>query len=63
MYSTTLVIRHVWDQGTAGLQKRTDYWEKSELLSCTAQNRSFRIDCHLTEFIIIYVFCTHKFVL
>jgi hypothetical protein len=32
------------------------------LLSCTAQYRSFRIDDHLTEFIIIYSFYIHKYV-
>jgi hypothetical protein len=25
-----LVIRHIWDQDTAGLPKTTDYWKKSE---------------------------------
>jgi hypothetical protein len=35
----------------------------TNLLSCTAQHRSFRIDYHLTKFIIIYLFYLHKFVL
>jgi hypothetical protein len=30
LYSIILVIRHIWDQGTAGLPKATDYWKKSE---------------------------------
>jgi hypothetical protein len=29
-YSTISVIRHIWDQGTAGLPKTTDYWKKSD---------------------------------
>jgi hypothetical protein len=29
-YSTILVVRYIWDQDTAGLQKTTDYWKKSE---------------------------------
>jgi hypothetical protein len=32
----------------------------TNLLSCTAQHRSFRIDYHLTEFINIYLFYIHK---
>jgi hypothetical protein len=35
----------------------------TNLLSCTAQHRRFRIDYHLTEFIIIYLFYIHKCVL
>jgi hypothetical protein len=35
----------------------------TNLLSCTAQHKSFRIDYHLTECIIIYLFYMHKFVL
>jgi hypothetical protein len=27
-YSTILLIRYIWDEGTAGLPKTTDYWEK-----------------------------------
>jgi hypothetical protein len=30
LYSTISVIRHIWDQGTAGLPKMMDYWKKSE---------------------------------
>jgi hypothetical protein len=29
---------------------------RRNVLICTTQHRSFRIDCHLTEFIIIYLF-------
>jgi hypothetical protein len=36
---------------------------RTNLLSCTAQHGSFRIDYHLTEFIIIYLFYIHKCVL
>jgi hypothetical protein len=31
----------------------------TNLLSCTVKHRSFRIDYHLTEFIIIYLFILH----
>jgi hypothetical protein len=58
-YYIILVIRHIWDQGTAGLLEKVG----TNLLSCTAQHRSFRIDYHLTEFIIIYLFYIHKCVL
>jgi hypothetical protein len=61
-YSTISVIRHILDQGTTGLPKKTDYWKKSEhILSCTAEHRGFRIDYHLTEFIIIYLFYIHVY--
>jgi hypothetical protein len=58
-YSTILVIRHIWNQGAAGLLENVG----TNLLSCTAQHRSFRIDYHLTEFIIIYLFYIHICVL
>jgi hypothetical protein len=44
------------DQGAAGLPKTTDYWKMSEQIYQVAlqKYRSFRIDYHVTEFIIIY---------
>jgi hypothetical protein len=36
---------------------------RTNLLSCTAQHRSFKTDYHLTEFVIIYLFYIHKCVL
>jgi hypothetical protein len=43
-----------------GLQEKV----RTNSLSCTAQHRNFRIDYHLTEFIIIiYLYYTYKFVM
>jgi hypothetical protein len=52
-YSTVLVIRHIWDQGTAGLLEKV-----GTNLSCTAQHRSLRIDYHLTE-LLSFIYFTY----
>jgi hypothetical protein len=56
LYGTILLNRHIWDQSTTGLVEKVG----KNLLNCTAQHRSFGIDYHLKEFIIIYLFYIHK---
>jgi hypothetical protein len=51
--------RYRWITENDGLLEKVE----KNLLSCTAQYRSFRIDYHLTEFIINYLFYVNKYVL
>jgi hypothetical protein len=51
--------RYCWITENSGLLEKVG----TDLLSCTAQHRSFGIDYHLTEFDIIYLFSIHKYVL
>jgi hypothetical protein len=55
-FVSILVIRHIWDQGTAGLQKTTDYWKKWKQIVVLH-------NIEVPEFMIIYLFYIHKCVL